>query len=176
MDIESYRVILAKRGPSITFSQRVPGSSPGRLTQRRQGLWHLRHLRKLSWCQLLVPKILGAVRKRKIRDEADRLLRARSEVGMKKRKMKAPHARLKLGRKLTLDENLRVDIKATQALREEMARRRGPSRMFDFGGSIEELKARCKEETGFDPPVSPTFATWVRSRQQKLSRLHEAKR
>jgi N-methylhydantoinase B len=48
--------------------------------------------------------------------------------------------------------------------------------MFDFGGSIEELKARCKVETGFDPPVSPTFATWVRSRQQKLSRLHDAKR
>ena len=51
---------------------------------------------------------------------------------------------------VVLDENLRVDIKATQALREEMARQRGPSRMFDFGGSIEELKARCKAETGFD--------------------------
>jgi N-methylhydantoinase B len=77
---------------------------------------------------------------------------------------------------VVLDENLRVDVKATQALREEMARKRGPSRMFDFGGSIEELKARCKEETGFDPPVSPTFATWVRSRQQKLARLQDVKR
>lgn len=76
---------------------------------------------------------------------------------------------------VVLDENLRVNFRATHALREEMARKRGPSRMFDFGGSIEELKARCKEETGFDPPVSPTFATWVRSRQRKLSRLHNAK-
>jgi N-methylhydantoinase B len=75
-----------------------------------------------------------------------------------------------------LDENLRVDVKASQALREEMARTRGPHRMFDFGGSIEELKARCKAETGFDPPISPTFATWVRSRQQKLARLQDVKR
>jgi hypothetical protein len=77
---------------------------------------------------------------------------------------------------VVLDENLRVDVKATQALREEIARTRGPHRMFDFRGSIEELKARCKAETGFDPPVSPTFATWVRSRQQKLARLQDVKR
>jgi N-methylhydantoinase B len=66
---------------------------------------------------------------------------------------------------------LRVEVQATQILRDEMAHQRGPSRMFDFGGSIEELKARCKAETGFDPPLTPTFATWVRSRQRKGTAL-----
>ena len=70
---------------------------------------------------------------------------------------------------VVLDQNLRIDIKATRILREEMARRRGGYRMFDFGGAIEELKLRCKEETGFDPPASPSFATWVRARQERLS-------
>jgi N-methylhydantoinase B len=72
---------------------------------------------------------------------------------------------------VVLDENLRVEVQATQILRDEMAHQRGPSRMFDFGGSIEELKARCKAETGFDPPLTPTFATWVRSRQRKGTAL-----
>jgi hypothetical protein len=29
---------------------------------------------------------------------------------------------------------------------------------FDFGGTIEEIKARCKQETHLDPPVRPTFS------------------
>jgi N-methylhydantoinase B len=29
--------------------------------------------------------------------------------------------------------------------------------LFDFGGSIEEIKARCKAETHLDPPQTPTF-------------------
>lgn len=31
----------------------------------------------------------------------------------------------------------------------------------DVGGTIEELKKRCKAETGFDPPRTPRFARWM---------------
>ena len=71
---------------------------------------------------------------------------------------------------VVLGDDLRVDLKATQALRDQMAQARGGYQMFDFGGSIEELKARCKQETGFDPPAAPTFASWVSSRRRALAR------
>jgi N-methylhydantoinase B len=51
-----------------------------------------------------------------------------------------------------------VDMDATQALRAELREQRGEPGLFDFGGTIEEIKARCKEETHLDPPVPPTFA------------------
>jgi N-methylhydantoinase B len=51
-----------------------------------------------------------------------------------------------------------VDMDATQALRAELREQRGEAGLFDFGGTIEEIKARCKEETHLDPPVPPTFA------------------
>jgi len=51
-----------------------------------------------------------------------------------------------------------VDEAATQQLREEMRTRRGEPEMFNFGGTIEELKSRCKAETHLDPPQTPTFA------------------
>jgi N-methylhydantoinase B len=51
-----------------------------------------------------------------------------------------------------------VDEAATTALRDELRAKRGETEMFNFGGSIEEIKARCKAETHLDPPVPPTFA------------------
>lgn len=51
-----------------------------------------------------------------------------------------------------------VDEAATGALRTSLREQRGDVGLFDFGGTIEEIKARCKEETHLDPPVSPTFA------------------
>ncbi len=53
---------------------------------------------------------------------------------------------------VVLRDDLSVDTPATTALRAELARQRGPDQLFDFGGSIAELKVRCKAETGFDPP------------------------
>jgi len=39
-----------------------------------------------------------------------------------------------------------------------MAARRGNTQLFDRGfSSIDELKQRCKQETGFDAPVTPVF-------------------
>jgi len=55
-----------------------------------------------------------------------------------------------------------VDEKATEALRAKMRSNRGPKKIFDRGfESIEELKARCKAETGFDPPGQPRFTKWA---------------
>jgi N-methylhydantoinase B len=51
-----------------------------------------------------------------------------------------------------------VDAAATEALRTKLREERGEPGLFDFGGSIEEIKARCKVETHLDPPAAPTFA------------------
>ena len=55
-----------------------------------------------------------------------------------------------------------VDAQATASLRERMAQDRGETKLFDRGGTVEDLKARCKAETGFDPPRAPEFQTWMR--------------
>ncbi len=54
-------------------------------------------------------------------------------------------------------DGITIDVGETAALRAEMARGRPPAELFDFGGTIEELKARCQDETGFPPPESPVF-------------------
>jgi N-methylhydantoinase B len=51
-----------------------------------------------------------------------------------------------------------VDEAATAALRKEMKARPKPDGLFARGfTSIEELKSRCKAETGFDAPRPPVF-------------------
>ncbi|MFB3106787.1 MAG: hydantoinase B/oxoprolinase family protein, partial [Pseudomonadales bacterium] len=56
------------------------------------------------------------------------------------------------------DESGNVDDAATQTLREELRAARPEVPLFDFGGTIEEIKERCKEETGLEPPATPVFA------------------
>jgi len=51
-----------------------------------------------------------------------------------------------------------VDEAATTALREDLRASRGEFGLFDFGGTIEEIRARCKAETHLEPPKPPTFA------------------
>ena len=51
-----------------------------------------------------------------------------------------------------------VDSAATQALRSEMAKGRAAEpALFNFGGSVEELRSRCEAETHLPAPVAPTF-------------------
>jgi len=50
-----------------------------------------------------------------------------------------------------------VDADATAALRSELIATRGEPILFNRGGTIEELKARCEEETNLPPPESPQF-------------------
>ena len=54
-----------------------------------------------------------------------------------------------------------VDQARSNQLRKEMAGARGDTKLFDFGGTVEELKARCKQETGLEPPSQPQFQQWV---------------
>jgi len=51
-----------------------------------------------------------------------------------------------------------VDEAATTALRKKLREERGEIELFNFGGTIEEIRARCKEETHLDPPRQPMFA------------------
>ncbi|TDG11381.1 hydantoinase B/oxoprolinase family protein [Seongchinamella unica] len=50
-----------------------------------------------------------------------------------------------------------IDASATDALRAELRAERGDIELFNRGGTIEELKARCLEETHLPPPESPSF-------------------
>jgi N-methylhydantoinase B len=50
-----------------------------------------------------------------------------------------------------------VDQKQTTALRASLSEKRGDTQLFDFGGTIEEIKARCLEETGLPAPQTPSF-------------------
>ena len=56
---------------------------------------------------------------------------------------------------VVLDDDLSVNEQATEALRAKLSEERGEPNLFDFGGTIDELKARCKAETSFDPPSQP---------------------
>ena len=51
-----------------------------------------------------------------------------------------------------------VDEAATEALRGEMRESRGEEiPTFNFGPSIETIRAGCFDETGLDAPVKPVF-------------------
>ncbi len=66
---------------------------------------------------------------------------------------------------VVLRDDSSVDEAATAALRERLDRARGNVPLFNRGGEIDDLIARCKEETGLDPPQPPVFPDWVRRRQ-----------
>jgi N-methylhydantoinase B len=52
----------------------------------------------------------------------------------------------------------KVDTKATNKLRKDLTKARGEVQLFNRGfTSIQELKKRCKAETGFDAPNAPVF-------------------
>ncbi len=56
------------------------------------------------------------------------------------------------------DARGRVDQGATETLRKEMAEQRGPiDEVFNRGGTLEEIKARCLEETGLPAPRTPVW-------------------
>ncbi len=61
------------------------------------------------------------------------------------------------------NEDGEVDDAATEKLRSGMAAERGDTKLFDFGGTPEELKARCEAETGLPAPAAPEFQNWFRS-------------
>ena len=53
-----------------------------------------------------------------------------------------------------------------EEFREEMRAARGNDfPLFDKGGAIAELIARCEEDTGLAPPAPPVFLSWVQKDQ-----------
>jgi len=50
-----------------------------------------------------------------------------------------------------------IDIEATAHLRHELRDQRGEPPLFDRGGTVDELKARCLEDTGLPAPVTPVW-------------------
>ena len=50
-----------------------------------------------------------------------------------------------------------VDSSATQTLRAELKAAAGEPSLFNFGGDLEEIRARCEQETHLPAPVKPTF-------------------
>lgn len=58
----------------------------------------------------------------------------------------------------------RVDEAETAALRERVWRERPPLAVFDRGPDLGEVRQRCLEETGLEPPRPPRPLHWVRPR------------
>jgi N-methylhydantoinase B len=67
---------------------------------------------------------------------------------------------------VVIKPNGSVDEKATKALRAKMAKKRGKTKLFDFGGSIAELKKNSRKETGLEAPATPVFQSWFRAADQ----------
>ncbi len=53
-----------------------------------------------------------------------------------------------------------VDEAATEAERGRQRTERGDALAFDFGPPLEEVIARCREETGLEPPQTATPLRW----------------
>ena len=68
---------------------------------------------------------------------------------------------------VVVDEDSAVDYEATQALRESMRLERGNPDLFDMGGDIDEIVARCAEETGLPAPRPPEFAPWALAARER---------
>ncbi len=74
-----------------------------------------------------------------------------------------------------VDADGKIDEAATASLRKQMASKRGKKKIFDRGfESIEELKSRCKAETGFDPPAAPRFTKWAAVAAEAMKRAEAA--
>ena len=59
---------------------------------------------------------------------------------------------------VVLGDDGAVDAAATEALRSELVAARGDDiGVFNFGGDLEDIRARCEEETHLPAPVKPTF-------------------
>ena len=62
---------------------------------------------------------------------------------------------------VVLGSDCAVDQRGTEELRRRMDAERANVEVVDFGGTIEELKARCKADTSIDPPKTPIFQKWM---------------
>jgi N-methylhydantoinase B len=66
----------------------------------------------------------------------------------------------KTGHGVVLNDDGSADLEATEAERERQREERGEALSFDFGPPLEEVLARCEEETGLVPPVPAQPLRW----------------
>ncbi len=64
---------------------------------------------------------------------------------------------------VVINRDGRLDELATDRLRAEMKADYDSAEIFNFGGTLEELRSRCLEETGLKPPTPPVFTATRRS-------------
>ena len=76
-----------------------------------------------------------------------------------RRRLVSPEGAKRYGVVIT-DDN-KVNDNATAELRRQLSSSRGKVELFDFGGSVEELKARCLSDTHLPPPTTPVFQKWM---------------
>ena len=62
------------------------------------------------------------------------------------------------------------DEKASQELRDKIRAERGEGEVFDFGPSLDEILARCEEETGLPAPVAQAPLPWAPMESAKEAR------
>ena len=55
------------------------------------------------------------------------------------------------------DASGKVDAAATEQLRGEIRRSRGPLALFDYGPGIDALRANCQSDTGLPAPSQPVW-------------------
>lgn len=73
-----------------------------------------------------------------------------------KKRLVSSHGAIRYG--VVITENECINKIETDSLRKKLISDRGPDiPMFNFGGTIEEIKSRCLDETKLEPPVAPTF-------------------
>jgi N-methylhydantoinase B len=58
---------------------------------------------------------------------------------------------------VVINDKGEIEEAATTKLREQIKSQRGPTQIFNFGNTIEELRAKCLAETGLPAPKEPRF-------------------
>jgi N-methylhydantoinase B len=76
-----------------------------------------------------------------------------------RRRLVSPEGAKRYGVVITTDN--KVNDTATAELRRQLSSSRGKIELFDFGGSVEELKTRCLSDTHLEPPTTPVFQKWM---------------
>ena len=76
-----------------------------------------------------------------------------------RRRLVSPEGAKRYGVVITTDN--KVNDAATAEMRRQLSSSRGKIELFDFGGSVEELKTRCLSDTHLEPPTTPVFQKWM---------------
>jgi len=76
-----------------------------------------------------------------------------------RRRLVSPEGAKRYGVVITTDN--KVNDTATAELRRQLSSSRGKIELFDFGGSVEELKTKCLSDTHLEPPTTPVSQKWM---------------